>query len=174
MTQCHDPALEEVSDQFLTGYLGEISINDIHHIVVGFSGRKLKMQPNIANWTPWSRDEIDPISQTTFLNAFSWIKINELCLEFHWSLFLRFELTIFQHWFKWLGADQATSHYLNQWWLAYWRIYASLGLKELNILNLAIIGSDNALWPVWCYDIIGTNVVLFSTAQRNKVKWNFD
>ena len=30
-----------------------------------------------------------------------------------------------------LGADQATSHYLNQWWLIYWRIYASLGLNEL-------------------------------------------
>ena len=29
------------------------------------------------------------------------------------------------------GADQATSHYLNQWWLDYWCIYASLGLNEL-------------------------------------------
>ena len=26
---------------------------------------------------------------------------------------------------------QATSHYLNQLWLVYWRIYASLGLNEL-------------------------------------------
>ena len=25
----------------------------------------------------------------------------------------------------------APSHYLNQWWLVYWRIYASLGLNEL-------------------------------------------
>ena len=30
-------------------------------------------------------------------------------------------------------ADQATSHYLNQWWLVYWRIYASLGLNELKM-----------------------------------------
>ena len=38
-------------------------------------------------------------------------------LYFDWSLFLRVQLTIFQHWFrKWLGADQATSHYLNQCW----------------------------------------------------------
>ena len=29
-------------------------------------------------------------------------------------------------------ADQATSHYLNQWWLAYRRIYASLSLNELS------------------------------------------
>ena len=27
---------------------------------------------------------------------------------------------------------QATIHYLNQWWLVYWRIYTSLGLIELN------------------------------------------
>ena len=28
-------------------------------------------------------------------------------------------------------ANQATSHHLNQWWLVYWRIYASLGLNDL-------------------------------------------
>ena len=61
--------------------------------------------------------------------------MNEFRLGFHWSSFRRFELTIFQHWFRsWLGADQAASHYLNHWWLVYWRIYASLGLNELNIL----------------------------------------
>ena len=27
--------------------------------------------------------------------------------------------------------DEATSHYLNQWWLVYWRIYVSLGFNEL-------------------------------------------
>ena len=32
---------------------------------------------------------------------------------------------------QWLGAVQATSHYLNQWWLDYWRIFVSLGLNEL-------------------------------------------
>ena len=72
------------------------------------------------------------ISQTMFSNAFSWMKMFEFCLRFRWSLFLRVQLTIFHHWFRWwLGADQATSHYLNQWWLVYWRIYASLGLNEL-------------------------------------------
>ena len=24
------------------------------------------------------------------------------------------------------GADQATNHYLDQWWLVYWRIYATV------------------------------------------------
>ena len=49
-------------------------------------------------------------------------------------MFLVFELTIIQHWFKWwLGAGQAAGHYLNQWWLVYWRICASLGLYEFNV-----------------------------------------
>ena len=65
-------------------------------------------------------------------NTFSWMKMHEFRLRFHWSLFLRFWFTIFQHWFRyWLGAGQMTSHYLKQWWLVYWRIYASLGLSEL-------------------------------------------
>ena len=46
------------------------------------------------------------------------------------------QLTIFQHWFRqWLGADQATSHYLNQWRLDYRRIYVALGLKELRSIS---------------------------------------
>ena len=32
-------------------------------------------------------------------------------------------------------AGQAISHYLNQCWLVYWHIYASLGLNELMKLN---------------------------------------
>ena len=31
-----------------------------------------------------------------------------------------------------IAGDQATSHYLDQWWLDYRRIYASPGLNELN------------------------------------------
>ena len=83
--------------------------------------------------THWGRDKMACFSQTTFSNAFSWMKMNEFRLRFHWSLFLGIELTISQHWFRWwLGAVQAKSHYLNQWWLVYRCIYASLGLNELN------------------------------------------
>ena len=87
--------------------------------------------------THWGRDKMDAIFQTTFSNGYSWMKIYEFRMKFHWSLFLRFQLTIFQHWFRWwLDADQATSHYLNQWWIVCWRIYASLGLNELTHLPL--------------------------------------
>ena len=58
----------------------------------------------------------------------------EFRLKFHRILFLGVQSTIFQHWFrKWLGADQVTSHYLNQLWLDSRRIYASFGLNELTI-----------------------------------------
>ena len=79
--------------------------------------------------THWGRDEMNNISQTTFSNVFSSMKMFEFRLKFHWSLFPRVQLTIFQHCFRqWLGAVEATSHYLNQCWLVYWRIYASPGL----------------------------------------------
>ena len=44
--------------------------------------------------------QMDAISQTTFSSAFSWKKMFEFLLKFHWSMFLRVELTIFQHWFR--------------------------------------------------------------------------
>ena len=50
--------------------------------------------------THWGRDKMDAISQTTFWSAFSWMKMFELRLKFHWSLFLRVQLTIFRHWFR--------------------------------------------------------------------------
>ena len=45
-------------------------------------------------------DKMAVISQTTSLNIFSWMKMYEFRLKFHWSLFLRVQLTIFQHWFR--------------------------------------------------------------------------
>ena len=40
------------------------------------------------------------ISQATFSTACSWKQMYEFRLRFHWSLFWRFELTIFEHWFN--------------------------------------------------------------------------
>ena len=60
--------------------------------------------------THWGRAKMAAIFQTTFSNGFSLMKMYLLQLKFHWNLFLRIQLTIFQHW-------SAPSHYLNQWWL---------------------------------------------------------
>ena len=77
----------------------------------------------------------------------SWIKMYEFQSRFHYSLFPRVQLTLFQHWF----TGQAPSHYLIQWWpslltnicvtrpLTWWCHIASA--------NQVIIGSDNGLSP---------------------------
>ena len=50
--------------------------------------------------THWGQDKMDAISQTTFSSAFSWMKMFEFLLKFHWSLFLSVQLTIIRHWFR--------------------------------------------------------------------------
>ena len=45
----------------------------------------------------WGRDKMAVISQTTFSNVFSWMKMYDFRLRFQWSLFLRFQLTKFRH-----------------------------------------------------------------------------
>ena len=54
----------------------------------------------ICHLTHWGRDKMAAISQTTFSNGFSWMKMYGFWLTFHWSLFLGVQLTIFQHWFR--------------------------------------------------------------------------
>ena len=49
--------------------------------------------------TRWGREKFTTISQT-FWNTFYWIKICEFLLRLHWILSLKFELLIFQRWFK--------------------------------------------------------------------------
>ena len=66
------------------------------------------------------RDKMAPIFQTTSSNTFSWMKMHKILSRFHWSLFPRVQLTIFQHWSRqWLGAVQLTSRYLEHWWLVH-------------------------------------------------------
>ena len=55
---------------------------------------------DVITLTHWGRDKMATVSQTTLSNAFSWMKMLEFRLKFHWSLFLRVQLTIFQHWFR--------------------------------------------------------------------------
>ena len=48
-----------------------------------------------------SQDKMATISQTTFSNAFSWMKISEFRLKFHQSLFLKAQLK----WYSSIGSD---------------------------------------------------------------------
>ena len=99
------------------------------YVFLALSHRFVTWVPDVNTLRPRQngRHFADDIFKCIFLNENVWIG-----LIFNWSLFLWFELTIFQHWYRWwLGAEQATTHYLNQWWLFYWCIYASLGLNKL-------------------------------------------
>ena len=50
-------------------------------------------------------DKMGAISQTIFSDAFSWMNGFLFWSEFHWTLFLKVQLTITQHWFRsWHGA----------------------------------------------------------------------
>ena len=50
--------------------------------------------------THLGRDKMIAISQTISSNKFSWIKMFEFRLKFHWTLFLRVQFTISQHWLR--------------------------------------------------------------------------
>ena len=50
--------------------------------------------------THWSQDKMAAIFQTTFSNAFSWMKIILFWLRCHWNMFSSVQLTLFQHWFS--------------------------------------------------------------------------
>ena len=69
------PLPEAVMTQFVDAYLAW-SLNELTH---------------------WGRDNMAAIFQTTFSNAFSWMKMYKFRWSFQWSLFPGFQFTIFQH-----------------------------------------------------------------------------
>ena len=60
-----------------------------------------RVHEGTCHWSAWFNSspltKVSAISQTTFSNAFSWVKSFVFWLIFHWSLFLSVKLTIFQH-----------------------------------------------------------------------------
>ena len=66
-----------------------VFIYDLIHIIV--TGNIL---------THFPMDKMDAISQTIFSDEFSLMKRFVLWSKFHWSLFVRAQMTITQHWFR--------------------------------------------------------------------------
>ena len=96
----------------------------------------------------WGWHKMVTIFQT-FPYVFSWKKIYELWLRYNWSLFLKVQLAIFQHWFtQWLGASQATSHCLNQWWLVCWHICVTWPqwVKRNRVFTRFLLWVHHPLW----------------------------
>ena len=72
------------------------------------------LDPNCLFKTHWGRDKMATFL-TTIWTAFCWMKKYGLRSKFHCRLFLWIQLTVLPHCFRqWLGAEWATSHYLNQ------------------------------------------------------------
>ena len=55
-----------------------------------------KFLRRVHAFTHWGRGKIAAISQSTYTNAFSWMKFIEFRLKFHWSLFLKVQSKICQ------------------------------------------------------------------------------
>ena len=82
----------------------------------------LKPRQNCRHFT-------DDIFKCILLNENGWIS-----LKISLKLVHKVRISNIQHLFrKWLGADQVTSHYLNQWWLAYWQSAKNLNMTQQNM-----------------------------------------
>ena len=75
-----------------------VTCKQVQALTPGASGAEFRVGYH-GQQIGWGRDKMAAIFQTTFSDAFSWMKIYELRL-FRWSLFPRVKLTIFQHWFR--------------------------------------------------------------------------
>ena len=102
----------------------------------------------------WGRDKMADIFQATFSNAFSWMKMFEFRLKFHWSLFPRVQLTICQHCRVQIMAWRRPGdkpYYLNQLWLDYRRVYTSLALNGLTHITVFCIFGLKPKIPLYPY-----------------------
>ena len=84
----------------------------IHFSLLDLRDDKTSFQPTL---THRGRARWSPFSQTIFSYASSWMRTFDFQTKFHWNMFLAVLLTINHRWFR-VVAEQATSHYLNQWW----------------------------------------------------------
>ena len=78
-------------------------------------------QSTNAGWhsTHLPLDKMAAFSQTTFSNAFSWMKCLVFWLKFHWSLFLRVQFTITQRGFD-VFFDLCLNHQVSKHWIHRW------------------------------------------------------
>ena len=88
-----------------------ISSKDIDLIILENSALK-RLAHSLTLLLHLPLDKMAAISQMIFSDALLWMKIFVFWLKFHWSLFLSFQMTKAEHWFR----KQVPSHYLNQCW----------------------------------------------------------
>ena len=118
-------------------------------------------------------DKMAAISQTIFSRC---IFVNEkfcILIEISVKVFLRVQLTITQHWFRWwLGTDQVTCHYLNKCWPSSLMHICSTRGRWVNLTQQGVWNmSAWAHAEESCYDekfavILGTRACLYDNLLR--------
>ena len=100
------PHQEHISTEFCMKYKKKIILGNVFQNVVDKMAAILSSSQYVIYHlfisvysTHRGRENLAAIFQTTFSNAFSWLKIFKFWLIFHWILFLRDKLTRSQHWF---------------------------------------------------------------------------
>ena len=74
--------------------------NESSSTFFGLKTTLVSMMASFDTLTHRGRNNMTAISQTTLSIASPWMKMLEFRFEYHWSLFIRVRLTIFQHWFR--------------------------------------------------------------------------
>ena len=130
--------------------------------------RNIKLLLRLSLRPRQNRRHFDGIS-----NAFSWMKMFRFKSKIYLRLFPRVQSTMFKHLSdNGLAPTRRQAINLNQWWLNYWCIYASLGLS---VLKHACIGTSAAHGYANRYN--GT-VYIYQIAEKivklpGKFLWNF-
>ena len=97
--------------------------------------------------THWGRDKMAAIFVRRF-QILLYKKTFVLWFTFHLNLLPIVWLTICQQWFRWwLGSEQATSHYLNQWWTGILTPICATRLRGLT-LKVPVEPDPNLAIPV--------------------------
>ena len=89
-------------------HMGRFSLNAFNLHIILLEKWSVVYAINISNTmttcnmilTHLPLDKMAAISQMIFSDTFSWMKMYKFWLRFRWILFLRVQLTIFQHWFR--------------------------------------------------------------------------
>ena len=94
--QCHGNLLRRdwCCSYHMHSGITKLSIENCVQMMTTWHGNPSRITDPLTHWG-W--DKMAAVSQTTLSNTFSWVKMLEFRLKFHWSVFLRVKLTIIQH-----------------------------------------------------------------------------
>ena len=108
--------------------------------------------------THWGRDKMDAISQTTYSNAFSWMKIGVFWWKFHWNLF---------------PMQGPINHIPALVQIMAWRLRGDKPLSEPMLVSL--LTHIYVTWPQWVNSWIveRSREILSAISKKRSIRWVF-